>query len=149
MSKFRSQLQSTRDVSSMTSASQSREPYRLSHRIVLAGQWPARSRRRNFGLGYHFVSRPGPGGGGSVLAKCGINFISEDKELSWRPLFAIRMRVEMARVLTPEEAARSILAVFKASGARANQVLMLGTVDQRFLSRTNARAVDFSLGLRQ
>ena len=36
----------------------------------------------------------------------------------------------MAKVLTPEESARSILAVFKASGARANQVLMLGTVDQ-------------------
>jgi len=59
------------------------------------------------------------------------------------------MRVEMAKVLTPEESARSILAVFKATGARANQVLMLGAVDQRFLSRTNARAVDFTLGLRQ
>ena len=59
------------------------------------------------------------------------------------------MRVEMAKVLTPEESARGILAVFKASGARADQVLMLGTVDQRFLSRTNARAVDFTLGLRQ
>jgi hypothetical protein len=59
------------------------------------------------------------------------------------------MRVEMAKVLTPEESARSILAVFKASGARANQVMMLGTVDQRFLSRTNARTVDFTLGLRQ
>ena len=55
----------------------------------------------------------------------------------------------MAKALTPEESARGILAVFKASGARANQVLMLGTVDQRFLSRTNARAVDFTLGLRQ
>ena len=59
------------------------------------------------------------------------------------------MRVEMAQVLTPEESAHSILAVFKASGARANQVLMLGTVDQGFLSRTNARSVDFTLGLRQ
>jgi hypothetical protein len=49
---------------------------------------------------------------------------------------------------TPEESARSILAVFKASGARANQVLMLGAVDQRFLSRPDVRTVDFTSGLR-
>ena len=41
----------------------------------------------------------------------------------------------MAKVLTPEESARSILAVFQASGARANDVLMLGAVDRRFLNR--------------
>src|SRR5262249_15619743 len=49
---------------------------------LLAAQWRARSRRRNSGLGYDFVSGPGPCAGGSVLATCGINFISEDKELS-------------------------------------------------------------------
>jgi hypothetical protein len=50
---------------------------------------------------------------------------------------------------TPEEAARSILAVFKeARRARAKEVLMLGTVDRIFLSRRGARAVDFTLGLR-
>jgi hypothetical protein len=54
----------------------------------------------------------------------------------------------MRTMPTPEESARSILAVFKASGARANEVLMLGTVDQRFLSRPNARTVDFTSGLR-
>jgi hypothetical protein len=54
----------------------------------------------------------------------------------------------MAKVLTPEESARGILAVFKASGARANEVLMLGTVDQRFLNRGGARPADFTSGLR-
>ena len=41
-----------------------------------------------------------------------------------------------------------ILAVFKAGGARANEVLMLGAVDRRFLSRRDARPVDFTSGLR-
>jgi hypothetical protein len=54
----------------------------------------------------------------------------------------------MAKAPTPEEAARSILAVFKESGARANEVLMLGAVDKRFLMRRDARAVDFTAGLR-
>ena len=54
----------------------------------------------------------------------------------------------MRRVTTPEESARSILAVFNASGAGANQVLMLGTVDRTFLSRRGARAADFTSGLR-
>ncbi len=50
--------------------------------------------------------------------------------------------------LMPEEAARSILAVFQASGAKVNEVLMLGTVDRIFLNRRDARPVDFTLGLR-
>ena len=50
--------------------------------------------------------------------------------------------------LTPEEAARIILAVFEAKGARANEVLLLGTVDRIFLNRRDARPVDFTLGLR-
>jgi len=54
----------------------------------------------------------------------------------------------MAKILTPEESARSILAVFQASGAKANEVLMLGTVDRIFLNRRDARPVDFTLGLR-
>ena len=54
----------------------------------------------------------------------------------------------MRTMPTPEESARSILAVFKASGARANEVLMLGAVDRRFLSRRDARPVDFTSGLR-
>ena len=52
----------------------------------------------------------------------------------------------MTKALTPEESARSILAVFKA--VRANEVLMLGTLDRIFLSRTHARTVDFTSGLR-
>jgi hypothetical protein len=54
----------------------------------------------------------------------------------------------MRTMPTPEESARSILAVFKASGTRPNQVLMLGTVDRSFLSRPNTRTVDFTSGLR-
>jgi hypothetical protein len=54
----------------------------------------------------------------------------------------------MRTIATPEESARSILAVFKARRVRANEVLMLGTVDRIFLSRTHARTVDFTLGLR-
>ncbi len=54
----------------------------------------------------------------------------------------------MAKVLTPEESARSILAVFKASGAGANEVLMLGAVDKRFLNHGDARPADFTSGLR-
>jgi len=54
----------------------------------------------------------------------------------------------MAKVLTPEESARSILAVFKASGARANEVLMLGAVDQRFLNLRDDRSANFTSGLR-
>jgi hypothetical protein len=54
----------------------------------------------------------------------------------------------MAKVLTPEESARSILAVFKASGARPNHILMLGTVDRIFLNRRDARPSDFTFGLR-
>jgi hypothetical protein len=54
----------------------------------------------------------------------------------------------MAKLLTPEESARSILAVFKASGASANEILMLGAVDRRFLSRPDVRTVDFTSGLR-
>jgi hypothetical protein len=54
----------------------------------------------------------------------------------------------MAKVLTSEESARSILAVFQASGARANEVLMLGAVDQRFLNHHDARPADFTSGLR-
>jgi len=38
--------------------------------------------------------------------------------------------------------------VFKESGARANEVLMLGAVDKRFLMRRDARPVDFTAGLR-
>ncbi len=47
-----------------------------------------------------------------------------------------------------QESARSILAVFKASGARANEVLMLGAVDQRFLNLRDGRPADFTSGLR-
>ncbi len=54
----------------------------------------------------------------------------------------------MAKILTPEESARSILAVFQASGAKANEVLMLGTVDRIFLNRRDARPSDFTFGLR-
>jgi hypothetical protein len=54
----------------------------------------------------------------------------------------------MRTISTPEESARSILAVFKARRVRANEFLMLGTVDRIFLSRTHARTVDFTLGLR-
>jgi hypothetical protein len=54
----------------------------------------------------------------------------------------------MRTFATPEESASSILAVFKARRARANEVLMLGTVDRIFLSRSHARTVDFTLGLR-
>ena len=54
----------------------------------------------------------------------------------------------MAKILTPEESARSILAMFQASGAKANEVLMLGTVDRIFLNRRDARPSDFNLGLR-
>ncbi len=50
--------------------------------------------------------------------------------------------------LTPEEAARIILAVFEAKGARANEVLLLGTVDRIFLNRRASRPVDFTMGLR-
>jgi hypothetical protein len=63
------------------------------------------------------------------------------------PCSPSRMRVQMAKVLTPEESARSILAVFQASGARANEVLMLGTVDRIFLNRRDARPSDFTFGL--
>src|SRR5262245_9427385 len=58
------------------------------------------------------------------------------------------MKGQMKKALAPEESARGILAAFKAKGARANEVLMLGTVDRIFLSRTHARTVDFTLGLR-
>jgi len=54
----------------------------------------------------------------------------------------------MRRIPTPEESARSILAVFEVRRVRANEVLMLGTVDRIFLSRTHARTVDFTSGLR-
>jgi hypothetical protein len=54
----------------------------------------------------------------------------------------------MRTVSTPEESARSILAVFKARRVRPNEVLMLGTVDRIFLSRRDARTVHFTLGLR-
>jgi hypothetical protein len=54
----------------------------------------------------------------------------------------------MRTMPTPEESARSILAVFKARRVRPNEVLMLGTVDRIFLSRRDARTVDFTLGLR-
>jgi hypothetical protein len=58
------------------------------------------------------------------------------------------MRLDMAKAQTPEGAARSILAVFKERGARPNEVLMLGAVDKRFLMHRDARAVDFTAGLR-
>jgi hypothetical protein len=51
-------------------------------------------------------------------------------------------------ILTPEESARSILAVFKATGAGADQILTLGAVDKRFLNLPDARTVDFTAGLR-
>ena len=54
----------------------------------------------------------------------------------------------MAKALTPEESARGILAVFKARGARANEVLLLGTVDRIFLNRYDGRSADFNFGLR-
>ena len=54
----------------------------------------------------------------------------------------------MPRELTPEESARIILAVFKAKRARANDVLLLGTVDRIFLNRRDARPSDFTAGLR-
>jgi len=54
----------------------------------------------------------------------------------------------MTKALTPEESARGILAVFEVRRVRADEVLMLGTVDRIFLSRTHARTVDFTLGLR-
>jgi hypothetical protein len=57
-------------------------------------------------------------------------FYSKDKELSSASLVRYRMRVEMAKVLTLEEPARSILTAFKASEARTDQVLMLATVDR-------------------
>jgi len=54
----------------------------------------------------------------------------------------------MTKALTPEESARGILAVFEVRRVRADEVLMLGTVDRIFLSRTHARTVDFTSGLR-
>jgi hypothetical protein len=54
----------------------------------------------------------------------------------------------MTKALTPEESARGILAVFKAKGARANGVLLLGTVDRIFLDRYDGRSADFTFGLR-
>jgi hypothetical protein len=54
----------------------------------------------------------------------------------------------MPRELTPEESARIILAVFKAKRARANEVLLLGTVDRIFLNRRDAKPSDFTVGLR-
>jgi hypothetical protein len=54
----------------------------------------------------------------------------------------------MQRIPTPEESARNILAVFRTRKVGANEVLMLGTVDRIFLSRTHARTVDFTSGLR-
>jgi hypothetical protein len=54
----------------------------------------------------------------------------------------------MAKALTPEESARHILAVFKARGGRANEVLLLGTVDRIFLDRYDGRSADFTFGLR-
>jgi hypothetical protein len=56
---------------------------------------------------------------------------------------------QMTKALTPEESARGILAVFKAKGARANEVLLLGTVDRIFLDRYDGRSADFTFGLRQ
>jgi len=54
----------------------------------------------------------------------------------------------MAKALTPEESARGILAVFKARGTRADEVLLLGTVDRIFLDRYDCRSADFTFGLR-
>src|SRR5215831_12055338 len=54
----------------------------------------------------------------------------------------------MTKALTPEESARGILAVFEVRRVRADEVLMLGTVDRIFLSRTHAKTVDFTSGLR-
>jgi len=54
----------------------------------------------------------------------------------------------MRTVSTPEQSARGILAVFKAKGARANEVLLLGTVDRIFLNRYDGRSADFTFGLR-
>ena len=54
----------------------------------------------------------------------------------------------MTKALTPEESARDILAVFKAKGAGANEVLLLGTVDRIFLNRYDGRSADFTFGLR-
>ncbi len=84
--------------------------------------------------------------GSAWLSPVSIYF--EDKELCCASLVRHRMRVQMRTMPTPEESARSILAVFKASGDRANEVLMLGAVDRRFLSRRDARPVDFTSGLR-
>jgi hypothetical protein len=50
--------------------------------------------------------------------------------------------------LTPEEAARIILAVLKAKGTRTNGVLLLGTVDRIFLYRRASRPLEFTMGLR-
>jgi hypothetical protein len=50
--------------------------------------------------------------------------------------------------LTTEETARIILEVFKASGASANEVLLLGTVDRICLNRHGVRPSDFTFGLR-
>jgi hypothetical protein len=54
----------------------------------------------------------------------------------------------MTKALTSEESARGILAVFKAKGARPNEVLLLGTVDRIFLDRYGGRSADFTFGLR-
>src|SRR5260370_16701562 len=56
--------------------------------------------------------------------------------------------LDMAKAPTPEEAARSILAVFKESGARANEVLMLGAVDKRFLIPPDPTPLAFTPALR-
>jgi len=85
---------------------------------------------------------------GSVLAKPGIGLFREQGVVLRVPCSPSGMRVQMAKVLTPEESARSILAVFQASGAKVNEVLMLGTVDRIFLNRRDARPSDFTFGLR-
>ncbi len=61
---------------------------------------------------------------------------------------AARLGGDVGQIPTPEESARSILAVFKASRASANEVLMLGAVDRKFLSQRDPRTVDFTSGLR-